>query len=287
MKKKLAAIFFLIGFSAILIKVMVFKNVPLIKIGPMMLNFGGTQEGHANLTPFKTILPYLLGEKGFIIGGINIVGNIILLVPIGFLVPFIFRKMNWKRTIPLAIAAGLSIEIMQVILHVGIFDIDDVILNAVGVMIGYWVFTILPHLVQLMKSYKVATAIILAGCLALVFYGISFLDNGPHRRNSLPDLSNGNPQHFENRDRGNVQGNDPCGGTGGTGQILTIGRHSFNLKRRDGMIQMIMLSDQTKLRNSVGNITEADLKIGERVTIVSETQNQDGSMNASFEWVCN
>ena len=88
MKKRLISAFILIAYSSILIKVMVFKDVPLIRIGSLMIKFGGSHEGPASLIPFKTILPYLLGEKGLIIAGINLVGNVVLLVPVGFLVPF-------------------------------------------------------------------------------------------------------------------------------------------------------------------------------------------------------
>ena len=95
MKKRLISAFILIAYSATLIKVMVFKDVPLIRIGSLKINFGGSHEGPANLLPFKTILPYLLGEKGLIIACINLAGNIILLVPIGFLVPFIYQHMTW------------------------------------------------------------------------------------------------------------------------------------------------------------------------------------------------
>jgi glycopeptide antibiotics resistance protein len=148
MKKRLISTFILIVYCAVLIKVMVFKDISIIRIGSLMLNFGGTHEGPANFVPFKTILPYLLGEKGFIIAGINIVGNIVLLVPIGFLVPFVYLKMTWKKSFALAVAAGFAIEGMQEVLLVGIFDIDDVILNGVGVMVGYWGFTIFPKKVQ-------------------------------------------------------------------------------------------------------------------------------------------
>ena len=142
----------LLAYSAILIKVMVFKDVPTIRIGSLMLNFGGTDAGHpANFVPFKTILPYLLGEKGLIIAGINLVGNIALLVPIGFFAPFVYRNMTWRKSLALAVAAGLVIEGMQVVFRVGIFDIDDVILNGLGVMIGYWAFTILAKRVRSMK----------------------------------------------------------------------------------------------------------------------------------------
>ena len=140
MQRRLILTFILIIYSAILIKVMVFKEIPLIRIGSLMLNFGGTEVGQANFLPFKTILPYLFGEKGLIIAGINLVGNIILLVPIGFLVSLIYRDMTWKIALAIAVAAGLAIEGMQVMLHVGIFDIDDVILNGLGVMVGYWTF---------------------------------------------------------------------------------------------------------------------------------------------------
>src|SRR4030095_5164341 len=154
MTKRVIVTILLIAYIAILIKVMVLKDMPLVRIGPLMLNFSGTDTGHApNFVPFKTILPYLLGYKGLIIAGVNLVGNIALLVPIGFLVPFLYRKMTWKKSLVLAVTAGLTIEVLQVVLGVGIFDIDDIILNALGVMIGYWVFSILAKWVH-SKNYK-------------------------------------------------------------------------------------------------------------------------------------
>ena len=152
MKKRLLSAFILIVYSAILIKVMVFKDMPLIRIGSLRFNFGGTQEGPANLIPFKTILPYLLGEKGFMIAAINLVGNIVLLVPIGLIVPLVFRNITWKKSLAVALAAGFAIEGMQALLHVGIFDIDDVLLNGLGVMVGYWAFKILLKMQRSRKS---------------------------------------------------------------------------------------------------------------------------------------
>ena len=147
--KRLFSILIFFAYSALLVKIMVFKDLPTIKIGQLMLNFGGTDVGYGpNFVPFKTILPYLLGHKGWIIAGINLLGNIVLLVPLGFLAPLIFRDMSWKKSFMLAVVAGLSIEILQTVLHVGIFDIDDVILNALGVMIGYWKFIFLAKWIR-------------------------------------------------------------------------------------------------------------------------------------------
>ena len=144
MQKRLISAFILIAYSAFLINLLVFK-IYLLKIGPLMFKFPPAA-GQANFLPFKTILPYLLGEPGWLIAIINLGGNIAFLVPIGFLVPFVYRKMMWQKSLALAVAVGLAIEGMEVVFRVGIFDIDDVILNAVGVIIGYWAFAILAML---------------------------------------------------------------------------------------------------------------------------------------------
>jgi glycopeptide antibiotics resistance protein len=141
MQKRSISAFVLIAYSAILIRLLVFKNA-LFKIGPLRFKFAPQGADQANFLPFKTIVPYLRGEHGRVIAIINLVGNIALFVPIGFLVPVIYRKMTWQKSLALAVAAGLAIEGMEVVFRVGVFDIDDVILNAFGVMIGYWVFAV-------------------------------------------------------------------------------------------------------------------------------------------------
>lgn len=68
---------------------------------------------------------------------INFLGNIILFVPIGFLLPLVFRKMEF---FPLTVLAGfflsLFIEIMQLPQHRS-SDVDDLWLNTLGAFIGY------------------------------------------------------------------------------------------------------------------------------------------------------
>ena len=202
MKKHLVSIFILIVYITILIKVMVFKDIPTIRIGSLMLNLSGTNGGHpANFVPFKTILPYLLGDKGLIIAGANLVGNIAPLVPIGFLVPFVCRNMTWKKSLALAAAAGLAIEGMQVVLSLGIFDIDDLILNALGVMIGSWTFAILAKWVR-WKNYKhiILTAIIVIAALA-VFYGAVVYPMSHQPVNPGVGAGGGHSDRSENKER--------------------------------------------------------------------------------------
>ncbi len=200
MKKRLIATFILIAYGAILIKVMVFKDLPLIRMGRLRLNFGGSQEGPANLIPFKTILPYLLGEKGFLIAAINLLGNVVLLVPIGFLVPFVHRNMTWKKSLALAAGAGFFIEGMQEILRVGIFDIDDVILNGLGVMVGYWTFTILANKVRSIraKNIIIITSVMVIAAVAAV-YGVAVYQKSQRPVNFRPGAENNQSNHINHR----------------------------------------------------------------------------------------
>jgi glycopeptide antibiotics resistance protein len=215
MKKNLISTFILIAYCAILIKVMVFKDMPTIRIGSLMLNFAGTNAGHApNFVPFKTIVPYLLGYKGWIIAGVNLVGNIALLVPIGLLAPVVYRSMTWKASLALGVAAGLCIEVMQTVLRVGIFDIDDVILNALGVMIGYAACALLAQWIRSRNYRKVTIAAGTALAAAVGFYG-GVVYPMTHQPVNPPGDAGGVPS-----DRSD-NGGDLCGGTGGTGQIVS------------------------------------------------------------------
>jgi glycopeptide antibiotics resistance protein len=280
MKKRLLSAFILIVYSTILIKVMVFKDVPTIRIGHLMLNFGGTHEGPANLVPFKTILPYLLGEKGWMIAGINLVGNIVLLVPIGFLVPFVYRNMTWKKSVVLAVAAGLAIEGMQAVFRVGIFDIDDIILNGIGVMTGYWAFTILAKWMR-SEKYKpiIITAIIIIAAAAATLYVV--YPKGHQRMSSGVGAGSVQRDRVDNGEGEIPETVDPCNGTGGTGQIVSAGKNTITIKRGDGINQIITLTDHTRIRTSAGTASQSNLKIGDRVTVVV-----DGSETATTVLVC-
>ena len=68
----------------------------------------------------------------------NIVLNIAMFIPLGFLVPFCFKKLKslWKVA-ACGFGATLLIETLQLITNRGIFEIDDLLNNTVGTMIGY------------------------------------------------------------------------------------------------------------------------------------------------------
>jgi len=108
----------------------------------MRFRSAGTHTGPGNFVPFKSIVPPVMGRGNHLIAMVNLFGNIIPFMPIGLLIPLVVRSISWQKALVLGVATGLSFEVMEVLFRVGIFDVDDVILNAFGVMAGYGVFVI-------------------------------------------------------------------------------------------------------------------------------------------------
>ena len=83
------------------------------------------------------------------------------------------------------------------------------------------------------------------------------------------------------------QSGDLCGGTGGNGQIVSVGNNEFTIKRNDdGSDMLVHLTGQATIKTSAGSASLSDLKIGYRVTLVGGP-NPDGSFTARTVVVCN
>ena len=286
MNKKWIGAMLLVGYTALLFKVLVLKDLPMIRIGHLMLNFGGTQAGEGNLIPFKTILPYLMGKMGLLIGGINILGNIALLIPIGYLLPFVFHRLTTKKALIIALAFCLLIECIQAILKIGIFDIDDVILNGLGFMIGYWFYRWIPAIWMYLIKNKFAMMIVLGMIGTVIYLCIHFILDlqkpigpGPGELNHHERNEGRQKQHSAEDPK------DLCGGTGGTGAISKLEKDHFVLKRRDGKEEVIYFTNETKILTSKGAIEKSELKTGTRATIVTGPD-VDGRKTAEAVLVC-
>lgn len=71
----------------------------------------------------------------------NIVGNIVLFIPLGFLLPILIPAYNSVQKIMLlGFCLSFSFEFIQLITVLGIFDIDDTMLNTLGCLIGFFAF---------------------------------------------------------------------------------------------------------------------------------------------------
>lgn len=90
------------------------------------------------LIPFNDIVCVLIDTTSPGLGSFtNIVGNLALLAPLGFLLPLFWKFFySAKHTILFAAGLSLSIELIQLAAG-GVTSVDDLILNTVGAVIGF------------------------------------------------------------------------------------------------------------------------------------------------------
>ena len=79
-----------------------------------------------------------------------LIGNMLMFIPMGIMLPLVFKNINKKNIFVIAILITLSIEILQPIVGRS-FDIDDIIMNLIGSIIGYLAVTIFIKLKETNK----------------------------------------------------------------------------------------------------------------------------------------
>lgn len=110
-----------------------------------MMFFGfGRYQGDDNIVRLRPIYSTILMVEHFAFLQywreiyINILGNLFMFLPFGFL-GFLFPKLNNLRTLLVYfLSVIIIIEFLQYFTRVGVFDIDDIILNTIGVILGFY-----------------------------------------------------------------------------------------------------------------------------------------------------
>lgn len=99
------------------------------------------QDGYSyNLELFKEIKRFYtyrhqVGIEAFIL---NIFGNVAAFIPCGFFLPIISRRSRrWYNTVLISFLFSLTVELIQLVSKVGIFDVDDLLLNTLGGVFGF------------------------------------------------------------------------------------------------------------------------------------------------------
>lgn len=102
-----------------------------------------SQDGYVyNLTPLKEIkrfMKYIWDNDALgSVARLNIFGNIIAFIPFGIYLPYTSEsKLGFISTFLYTFSLSLTIELVQLITKVGSCDVDDIILNSLGGVIGY------------------------------------------------------------------------------------------------------------------------------------------------------
>jgi glycopeptide antibiotics resistance protein len=82
--------------------------------------------------------------KQFRIASTQVIGNLVMLLPLGIYIPLLFPKLSgFFRIFIICLLVSVSIELMQLITNVRSTDIDDVILNTSGAVVGYIIYKLI------------------------------------------------------------------------------------------------------------------------------------------------
>jgi glycopeptide antibiotics resistance protein len=98
-----------------------------------------------NLQPFSTISFYLSGKVNGLIAFYNLAANVCLFIPYGIYIGLKSYSLLKAFLVPLVIIA--FIEVLQFVTHRGSLDIDDLILNLFGVILGHLLFPIFKKII--------------------------------------------------------------------------------------------------------------------------------------------
>lgn len=94
-----------------------------------------------NLAPFHTIAHYLR-EGGWEMR-VNIAGNLLAFLPLGILLPLLRRDGTRVRHVIIAgVGLSLAIELAQYVSGRRVADVDDVLLNALGAVLGFGLWAV-------------------------------------------------------------------------------------------------------------------------------------------------
>lgn len=110
-----------------------------------------------NLQLFKEIKRFIkyrdqIGLEGFIV---NILGNVLAFMPYGFLLPLLNRAYRRLYAIAtLSFLFSLIIETAQLLLKVGVFDVDDILMNSLGGIFGYLLFLMVYSIYKIIEKNR-------------------------------------------------------------------------------------------------------------------------------------
>ena len=113
------------------------------KIQPLLFDPEKVFPLWVNFKPFIYLFDYPTMRKALL----NLIGNTAMFLPLGIVWPAVFKKLNTHGKVILAgVGVSLTIEVLQLPFFGRSTDIDDLILNTLGFLIGYGIYLLVRKL---------------------------------------------------------------------------------------------------------------------------------------------
>ena len=109
------------------------------RVQPLLFDASAILPLRVNLRPLKQLL-WFASRRDLLL---NLGGNVCLFIPSGIILPILYRRLNkfWKVTAAGALLS-LCVELLQLPFFTRATDVDDLLLNTLGVMLGYGLYAL-------------------------------------------------------------------------------------------------------------------------------------------------
>lgn len=135
-----------------------------------IVTFQDSNYGTNNFIPFKEMFRYNITSPLFFK---NVIGNVVLFIPLGLFVTLYIKNKTFILTLILSIIISLSIEFIQSMIG-RTMDIDDVILNATGGILGYFICKAIDKTPKFMKNSLFLDILSLIFILVIIYVAFKF-----------------------------------------------------------------------------------------------------------------
>lgn len=92
----------------------------------------------ANFMPFSQIVVYM--DAHFKVAMKSLGTGIVLFVPLGYFIPTLSKHRQFKNVLIVGLLTSITFETLQLFLSLGRFDVDDIILNGLGIIFGFMIY---------------------------------------------------------------------------------------------------------------------------------------------------
>lgn len=110
-------------------------------VQPLVFDAAKLWPFHVNLVPLANLFAFETRREMLL----NIIGNFAMFIPTGILTPILYRR-GFRKTVLTGFLISLSIEIIQLPFYTRHTDVNDLILNTLGVIAGYGICALVKKL---------------------------------------------------------------------------------------------------------------------------------------------
>lgn len=113
------------------------------RIQPLLFDAERILPPRINLIPFVYLFDYETVREIML----NLLGNSLMFVPVGIVYPIVYKKLNTHvKVIAAGIGFSLAIELLQLPFFDRVSDVDDLILNSLGYLLGYLIYLLVKRI---------------------------------------------------------------------------------------------------------------------------------------------